>query len=206
MKRVLNRNIIILSALLLGMTSCAVTDFDRTADFKRYKTFGWGKAEVKVENPIYKSDLINASIKSTIQKEFAKRGIKHNTKNPDFLVSYHTYTEKKEQVYGGASPYFGYPFYAYRFHPFMYGWGGWGMPFAWNNGPSAYTYTEGTLIIDIIDAKTNDLVWRGSVSGNVNSASNVQKQIRKGIKAIFKKYPISPQNDEKLQLDENVIS
>jgi len=105
----------------LGLTSCAVTDFDRTANLSVYKSFSWGKADVKVENPVYESDLIHKNIRNTIEEEFAKRGIVKEKTNPDFLVNYHTYTEKKEEMAGRsyyASPFF----YPYGFMPFMYRW------------------------------------------------------------------------------------
>jgi hypothetical protein len=58
--------------------------------------------------------------------------------------------------------------------------------------PQHYTYTEGTLIIDILDTKTNEVVWRGTVAGKVDDVANLQKQIDKGIRAILKKYPVTP--------------
>jgi hypothetical protein len=206
MKRVINIYTIITSLLLFTLASCAVTEVDRGADFNRYKTFSWGNVELKTDNPLYKGDLINRKIKATIADEFAKRGITYNDANPDFLVSYQTYTEQKQQTFNNYySPFmpYGYGFFPYGLYPF--GFGGWGYPYGYGPNGRTYTYTEGTLIIDITDKKTNDVVWRGSVTGNIQNASNVQKQIRKGIKAILKKYPV-PANDV-LQLEKkNAIS
>jgi hypothetical protein len=64
--------------------------------------------------------------------------------------------------------------------------------------PRTYTVTEGTLVVDVTDAKTDQLVWRGSVTGNINDTSSLQKQIDKAVKAILKKYPAS--KDEPLPL------
>ncbi|MBT1703359.1 DUF4136 domain-containing protein [Chryseosolibacter indicus] len=201
MKKTIN-NIILFPVLLLLIASCAVTDFDRKVDFNRYKTFAWGESEIKVENPLHKSDLISKNIKTTVENEFAKRGISYNSKNPDFLVSYHTYTEKREETNSNNYFYGPYMPFSFRYIPFGYGWG---FPYGWSNNYRNYTYTEGTLIIDITDRKTDEVVWRGSVSGNVNNTGNLQKQIRKGIKAIMKKYPVRA--NEELQLpDDKTIS
>ena len=182
-------HLLLVPLVAIGLTSCAVTDFDRTANFSIYKTFSWGKADVKVENPIYESDLIHKNIKSTIEDEFAKRGIVKENSDPDFLVNYYTYTEKKQQTSGRS--YYGSPFfYPYGFSPFLYGWG-WPFPYAYSV-PQHYTYTEGTLIIDILDVKSDEVVWRGTVSGKVDDVANLQKQIDKGIRAIMKKYPVTP--------------
>jgi hypothetical protein len=197
---------LVFALLLIGVTSCAVTDVDRTVDFSKYKTFSWGSSDIKVNNPKYNSDLINRNIKRTVETELASRGISLNQSNPDFVISYHTYTEQKQRTSGG---YYGYPYGPFGFYPyaFRYGWG-WGFPYSYGYGygygPSSYTYTEGTLIIDITDAKSNELIWRGMVSGNVNNVNSLQKQIAKGIKAIIKKYPATPQ--QSLQLPKDHVS
>lgn len=187
-----NRLNVITIALLVfiftSMMGCAVTDIDRTANFGKYKTFAWGEAHVNVDNPVYDSDLIDKNIKQTVEQEFAKHGIRVDNKNPDFIVSYHTYTKDKKQR--TMQPYYYHPyFFPYRFYP--YGWG-WGMPYGYFGG-APYVYTEGTLIVDVVDAKTQDVVWRGTVSGNVDDVKKLQKQIAKGVRAIVKKYPFTPE-------------
>jgi hypothetical protein len=81
-----------------------------------------------------------------------------------------------------------YPFNYYRYY-----W----MPLGYGRLRSLYGYqprttevTEGTLVIDILDAKSKELVWRGSVSSNLYNSKNLHKQIEKGVKAIMKKYPV----------------
>lgn len=190
--------------LLVIAGSCAITDMDRTANFNRYRTFAWGKSEVEVTNPVYNSGLITKNIKATVEKEFSKRGIVMDKKDPDFLVSYHTYTEQKQERTGGGYYGYGYPFYPMRFYPYYaFGWGfpygGWGYP------PRERMYTEGTLIIDITDKQTNELVWRGTVKGNVDNVAALQKQIAKGVKAIMKKYPVPADEPIRIIPDEKVI-
>jgi hypothetical protein len=181
------KHINIAAILLLLLGSCAVTDVDRSADFTQYRTFSWGEAQSRVTSPEYKSDLIDKKIRTSVEEEFAKRGVVYSKKNPDFIVSFQTVTEEKEQQTGGL-PYYGFgsPFYAFPFYRFGYGFG---FPY-WGAGPSMYSYTEGTLIIDVIDKKTDELVWRGTVSGNVDNVGSLQKQLDKAVRAIMKKYPV----------------
>jgi hypothetical protein len=186
---------------LFGLAGCAVTDIDTSADFTRYKTFAWGKSEIDVSNPVYDSELINKRIRNSVEEEFAKRGIVKNSHNPDFIVRYSTFTEEKKRTSGGY-PY-SYRFYPYGFYPFMYGWG---YPFAFRSPEHVTEYTEGTLILDIIDRRSDELVWRGSVSGDVENVSTLKKQIEKAIKAIMKKYPVNPDDPLNLEKDPNVIS
>jgi hypothetical protein len=197
----MSRSIKILSLFaligLFGLGGCATVDMDRSADFSKYKTFAWLPAEIKVGvNPKYNSDLINRNIKYAVETEFAKRGIAKTTKSDaDFLIGYHTYTEKKERTTGGN-------YGAYPFYPYYGGWG-WGwrsfgmMPYygGWGSQPRTYSFTEGTLIIDVVDNQTKQLVWRGAVDGDVENVARLQKRIQKGVEAIMKKYPARPDQE-----------
>lgn len=198
------RNIYIAFALLLlGASGCAVTDFDRSADFAQYKRFAWGESHVDVRNPVYDSDLINKRVRQIVEEEFARRGIVRNEDNPDFIVSYHTYTEKKERT-SASSPY-AYRYFPFGFYPFAFGWVPFGYPYMMG-APQVAEYTEGTLIIDITDRRADELIWRGSVSGNVDDIPRLRKQIEKGVRAIMKKYPVTPDAPLNIERDPNVIS
>jgi hypothetical protein len=167
-----------------------VTDFDHGVNFNQYRTFGWGTADLSFNNPIYRGDLISKRIKSTIENELAKRGVEYNASNPDFVVSYQTFTEKvQHNYYNGGGLYGPFSPFGYRFYPYGFGYGfspyGYGPSY-----PSSYTETYGTLIIDIADKRTGAVVWRGSVKGPVDNLKNLQRQIDKGVMAIMKKYPL----------------
>lgn len=74
-----------------------------------------------------------------------------------------------------------------------FGMYGWGRPFGWGVGMSrawTYDYNRGSLIIDIVDAKTGKLVWQGVGSGiNVDSPKSKQKQIPAIVAEIMANYP-----------------
>lgn len=171
--------------LLLG--SCAVTDINRDVDFSQYKTFGFSTAQVSVSNPAYKSGLISSKIRKNIKQEFEKHGLVYKKNNPDLLVSYETFTKDREQVSSMYSGPYMYPGMYYRGFPGM--WGYPYMPYGMYGPARSYAYTEGTLIIDVTDAKSNEQVWRGLVKGNVSDLNALQKSIDKGVKSIMKKYP-----------------
>ena len=187
--------------ILAGLSGCAVTDFDRTSDFSKYKTFVWGESDVDVSNPLYDSDLIDKRIKNAVEQEFAKRGIVRAQADPDFVVRFHTFTEEKKRSMG-VYPY-RYRFYPYGFFPFAFAWG---YPYYWMSPPNVTEYTEGTLIIDIVDHGSGELVWRGSVRGDVDDTSDLKKQIEKGIRAIMKKYPVRQESPLNIGQDSDAIS
>lgn len=58
----------------------------------------------------------------------------------------------------------------------------------------------------MIDQRTGELVWRGSVSGNVEDTARLQKQVERAVQAIMKKYPVSPETPLDKALKSEVIS
>jgi hypothetical protein len=193
-------NIWMALAGIVMLTSCAITDIDKSADFDKYKTFGFGRPVVEVDDPAFKSELIDDRITSTLRDEFQKRGLVYSPKNPDLVVTYHTYTEKKvvhDYAYMPSYRYMGYG----RFYRF------WGYPYYpyWGYPDRAYNYTEGTLIVDVNDVGSGDHIWRGLVRGKVTESA-LQKQVDKAVKAIAKKYPVKPKDDSmKLPANDDVI-
>ena len=52
------------------------------------------------------------------------------------------------------------------------------------------TYKVGTLVVDLFDAKTKQLLWRGSSSDTLSNNSNKNiKNLTKGVEKMFKKFP-----------------
>jgi hypothetical protein len=77
--------------------------------------------------------------------------------------------------------------------------GGWGWRRFGGGGFGESTtteedYKEGTLVIDLYDAKTKQLIWRGSTQGMVSDkAEKNEKNLEKGVAKMFKKFPPSPE-------------
>ena len=76
-----------------------------------------------------------------------------------------------------------------------YGWGygpyrryGYGYWPGWGYG-GAYTYYEGTIIIDIIDGGKRQLVWRGVVTKALNKKSSSEEKINKSINRVMLDFP-----------------
>ncbi len=178
-------------AVALAQWGCATVDFDRQADLSKFRSFGWGKSKVSVANPAYKSDLIDATIKSRIRGELEGKGLTFKTSKPDAVVSYESYTERKMGSNGSAIYYQYYYFPAYSPGIVPYGAYAFGGPIFL--APSEYfSHTEGTLAIDIRDRRTGKLVWRGLVQGNVDNIEKLHKTIARAVAAIMKKYPTLP--------------
>ncbi len=153
-----------------------VSDYDKEAEFNEYRSFafykpGIDKAEI--------SDLDKKRILRAIETEMTARGFV-KSENPDLLVSIFTKEKERVDVYNGN---------------FGLGWGwGWGWnPWIWGpNFNTVSTRTEGSLYIDLIDAKQKELVWQGKGSGYLTQSKKIEKKearIKQFVSEIMKAYP-----------------
>jgi len=78
--------------------------------------------------------------------------------------------------------------YRGRFLPINYGY--WYSP-AYYQTPRTEQYREGTLVLDFIDARTNNLVWRGSMADPVGDPARLGSEFSKSAKEILDKFPIA---------------
>jgi hypothetical protein len=186
-------------ALLTGVSACAPkvnVEQRANVNFSRYRTFDFADTEVKTsgdQNPLLRSAITQDRIKQAIASELAKRGLRQVETNPDFLVTTHTFVEKAERTVYDTQPAAGYAYpysvgYRGRFLPVNYGY--WYGP-AYYSQPRTEQYREGTLVIDFIDARTNNLVWRGSVADPVDDAGRLGSEFSKNAKEILDKFPVA---------------
>ena len=101
--------------------------------------------------------------------------------NPDVYVTYHTNEKEEMQLHTDT---FGYGAGAgMRWH------GGYGGAMGASSTTRTYTYTKGTLIVDIWDAKSEKLVWRGSATATVKeNPEAAAKQIQNVVNKMVKKW------------------
>ena len=182
-----------------GLSACtSAVNVEQRADvnFAKYRTFDFANTEVKTsgdQNPLLNSPIAQDRIKQAIAGELSKRGLREVEASPDIIVTTHTFVEKAERTvydtYPGAN--YAYPYavgYRGAYLPINYGY--WYTP-AYYSRPRTEQYREGTLIIDFIDARTNNLVWRGSMADPVNDPARLGTEFSKSAKDILDKFPIA---------------
>ena len=150
------------------------TDYDRTVDFSRYRTFMWIK-EPKPDNPLMKQRIIDA-----VSAQLEAKGLRLVTSDADLGISANTATKEEHTL---QTFYDGFP---------GWGWGDryWGY---WDWGPATTyenTYEIGTLVVDLFDMRTKDVKWWSSASDTVSSKpeKNV-KRLHKSVEKMFKDFP-----------------
>src|SRR3989441_10464446 len=115
-------------------------------------------AVASTNDPMLVNSISNRALRTDLAGEFTGLGYIATDSNPDLCVAYYASTNQKLDVT--------YWDYGYGWRPGWWsGWGrrwgrGWGGDWGMQTGPLVTQYTEGTVIVDVIDPKTKDLLWR----------------------------------------------
>jgi hypothetical protein len=161
-------------ALLLGTIAVAqnVTyDFERATDFSKFKSYAWVRGTI-VNDKLNHDRIVNA-----VNAQLASRGFTKvdTSANPDVLVAYHASFDRDLQITGSSS-----------------GWGGYRLPGSRSGTVRTDDILIGTLAVDMVDAKTKTIVWRGTATKEVDVAASPEKRernINRAAEKLFKNFP-----------------
>ncbi|NKB80511.1 MAG: DUF4136 domain-containing protein [Nitrospirales bacterium] len=172
---------------MLVLVGCAAnsievnSDYDVSTDFPSYHTYQWLKVSEEITGDSRLDEfLLHRQIQMTVDQHMSEKGfLKASTNPPDFLVNYHITVKKALDINTVQDV------YGYRPHS-MRGWSSVVI--------SAYAeqLKEGFLLLDIIDAKSHSLVWRGTAKGFVEisiTPEERKKRISEIIKQVLTRFP-----------------
>ena len=161
------------------------------SDFKGLKTYAWapGPQQPSGNQRVDENPEFNKLVRDDIDAELARRGYVRSTDAaPDFWVSYHATLNKKVTV-ETLDQSSGYePNYSFDY----------GMRVSPNEDRQAVgrkyvdTFDEGTLIIDVANPKTKQLIWRGTAVDQVNFKNSPEKKrakIEQAVKKMLDQFP-----------------
>jgi Domain of unknown function (DUF4136) len=163
---------------ILGATASwaeVKTDYDRTAEFSRYKTYSWGK--VHTQDPLW-ADRIKAAVASAL----AAKGWTELESGGDVSVMAMEMTEDHRTL-------------KTYYDNFGSGWGWrrWGGGLGDDFGTSTTTeetYKVGTLVVDLFDTGAKKLIWRGSASDTLSDKSDRNiKKLNSDVQRMFEHFP-----------------
>jgi hypothetical protein len=149
------------------------TDYDRNADFAQYKTYSWEK--VQTPNP-----LLVDRIKAAVNAALAAKGWTQVESGGDISIVAIAMTRDQQTLntfydgFGGG----------WRWR----GFGGFG-----ESTTTVDTYKVGALVVDLFEANTKNLVWRGVSSETLSDKSDKNiKNLNKGVQKMFQHFPPEP--------------
>ena len=184
-KRPLGMGLGALLALGLLLSGCRTfnvqTDWDPAAPFDRLERFQFVEpAPVEGADPFADNSLLRKRVRFAVEKVLEERGYLPTEKREeaDFLVSYEVLLDRELRVDGVTSRAGGF----YRADPFF----GAGVSTA-----TVRSYQESTLVLDVKDPATGDLIWRGWGTGIVGTRDRDRGQgrVQDGVRAILDRFP-----------------
>jgi hypothetical protein len=152
------------------------SDYDKSADFKKYKTFILFNSEGLKESV---SQLNHDRIINAVKNEMIRKGFIEDTASPELLVN--TTAVLKDRSSVSSNNYYAYGS-VYR-------------PYAWGPGVSysnydVQQYKDGSLIIDIVEVESKKLIWQGIGNKEIDTPSkHPETEIPKAIESIMAEFP-----------------
>lgn len=171
------------AALLAG---CATgprisSDVDPSADFSRYRSFAF-YSPLAIESQGY-TTLVSGRMKAAARAQMESRGYVYDEKSPHLWVNLNAFMQEKTDVVSTPEVDYDY-YYSYRARRYV------AVPY-WRDRTDIYRYTEGTLNVDLVDARGNRLVWEGIAVGRVSRGKPEERAARidSAIADIFARFP-----------------
>jgi len=173
------------SVMALVISACAsapvtYSNIDANSDFSQYKTFGFFD-NLATDRSGYESTE-SRYLKAAVTREMNQRGFSY-ADEPDLKINFNVNT--KEKIRSRQTPTAG-GYYGYR-GSYYGAWGGYETHID--------QYTEGTLNIDVVDARSQKLVWAGAIVGPDTEAArkNLEAVVHEAVQEIYKQFPVPPQ-------------
>jgi hypothetical protein len=163
-----------------------------TADFAAYYTFRVlpppdrraGAPALPAQDPMLNNSITNQELRQDLVRALEGRGYEPNRQGPDFLVAYYAGTKEKfDTTYWVPGPW-RYTYWGFR-DRWAWPYYGWAPAVA-----QVEEHTEGSVVVDVIDAKTHQLAWRGQgVAQVADDPQQYAKDLARAVDDIMKKYP-----------------
>lgn len=190
-----SKTIFLVLAMGLILGSCGPkisTDKKAKVDLENFSSYAFLPNQDTIKTSVYNNREVNELVIGQINEHMKEQNYRLDRAQPDLLVFYHLMMEEATAV--NSNPvYTNYSYYkpGYYIGPYY-------RDFAYNN---YYTiprlsgehikqvpYKEGTLVIDLIDRRSNEIIWRGTANDMI-SPGELDSEIRAYVNAIFEAFP-----------------
>ena len=183
--------------LVVSLLSCtgARVSTNKTAsvDLSKYETFAYlPMLKDSADQSTYNYEA-ETRFMDQIGEEMRKLGYTIDVDNPDLLVHAQAQFQQEEDLQS-EPVYSNYNYYNYGYAPsfnYPYYYSGYtGVNNVVGYDLEEVEYGQGTMVVDLIDAKTNNIVWRGTAKDEAFSVDAVQNNLSTYADQIFDDYPV----------------
>jgi hypothetical protein len=144
-------------------------------DFSKYHTYKW----IELPESAHPNQIVGQAIKDSINRQLAEKGLsKTESDKADLYVGYQCAIDKEKQ-----------------FNGFGNGFGPWGFGGMATATVTSSTIQNGSLVLNMYDPATRQLVWTGQVTKTLNAGGNQQKDVKRldgATKKLLKDFPPPP--------------
>ena len=175
-------SVLVLAAATTVFGVSVKSDYDKNFELFKLRTFAF-KTERAANDPLSSNTIEAERLQNALAAQLQANGFSQASQDPNFIVAFYSRTRQKTEV--ESTPGFGFGS--------GIGWG-YGIPYRerwrWGFGPDiwTYNYTQGCVMVDIIDPNTNMLVWRGVAMDTVNGVDQSAKQANDIAKDLVKRF------------------
>ena len=141
-------------------------EFDETQGFSDYKTFAIVNGALNSKNPSLNNDIVKKNLEAEIRRRLVEKGLTEVTARPDLNVRYSLGSGRRVET-----------------EAYPAGWRGLGTRVVRRG------YTEGTLILDLRDAKKHALVWRAIAVEDNSDPMKIKDHLADMVRKSIEKYP-----------------
>ena len=168
-------------AVVAGSSSALASthsDFTKSYPLQTLKTFQFKEQHRVSRDPLANNDIWKNDVRQALRSDLTTHGMVEATNGkPDFYVAFYVGLKDRYDL-----NYVGYGLPGFH-RGFRAGWWGWPRGYdVW-----AVPYTESTVIVDVIDAHTNQLVWRGYDTDTLNT-KNADKTLTKAVDNVLSRF------------------
>ena len=176
------------------------SDYDRTANFGRYKTFAW-LPDRDTANTTFNNQIIRNNTLNYFTHCMGERALQAEPDSPDVLLQLVVRSLPKQMTMTSAvhsgSPgggrynpyYYPHPNNYYYHTPFFYS--------RTTYVTERYDYAESTITLNVYDRRMKRLVWTGTAQGDLFDPAYMADNLHPAVYRILKKFPIKPLQKEK---------
>ncbi|MGB1658432.1 MAG: DUF4136 domain-containing protein [Longimicrobiales bacterium] len=160
-----------------GLGVVAGADFDASVDFARYATFTWDEPDDRpVGDPrLENNPFFDERLHAAIAIELADHGIRAGEADGGLIVHHHATVRNRVDVYDADER------------------AGYRRPAGYTEGAQVIQYDEGTILVDIADAETRAVIWRGWAQFDIGRAlanpDLMDRAIQEAIGRMFEDFP-----------------
>lgn len=163
---------VLLLASLAAVAQDVQTEYDRGYQLTQLRTFRFATQDRDAKDALAADPIVEKRIADALTKELTSAGLQ-TSEEPQFWIAYYGAVKERMDIRST----------------------GWGRPYWGMSNIETTHYVEGTLVVDFIDAKTKQPVWRGTVTDTLEPNRKHDK-LEKAVAKLIRKFQTDVQKQQ----------